>query len=86
MYNSYNYMYQYLYFSMYDPKKHKNTHINVCIHKYKYSYMCNYVLSSDQSPLLLVTNKKSSETLSALAYLSNKPLSYIICIVVFTAL
>ena len=61
---TYNYMYQYSYFSMYDPK---NTHINVCIHKYKYSYMCNYVLSSDRSPLLLDVNKKSSKTLSALA-------------------
>ena len=61
-------MYQYLYIFYVGPKKkYKNTHINVCIHKYKYSYMCNYVLSSDKSPLLLVTNKKSSRTLSALA-------------------
>ena len=46
---------------------YKYTYINVCIRKYKYSYMCNYVLASDKSPLLLVTNKKSSRTLSALA-------------------
>ena len=44
-----------------------NTHINVCIHKYKYSYKGSYVLSSDKSPLLLVVNKKSSKTLPALA-------------------
>ena len=31
MYYSYNYKYQYPNFSMYDP----NTHINICIHKYK---------------------------------------------------
>ena len=37
------------------------------VHKYKYSYKCNYVLSSDKSPLRLVVNKKSSKTLSALA-------------------
>ena len=48
-------------------KIHKNTHINVCIHKYKHSYMCNYVLSSDRSPLRLDVNKKTSRTLSALA-------------------
>ena len=30
-------------------------------------YKCNYVLSSDKSPLRLVVNKKSSKTLSALA-------------------
>ena len=28
-------------------------------------YKCNYVLSSDKSPLRLVVNKKSSKTLSA---------------------
>ena len=49
-------------------------------------YKCNYVLSSDKSPLLLVVDKKSSKTLSALAYLSNKLLSYDICIVILTAL
>ena len=57
-------MYQYPYFSMYDPNL--NTHRNVYIHKYKYSYKCNYVLSS-KSPLRLVVNRKSSRTLSALA-------------------
>ena len=57
-------MYQNPYFFMYDPNI--NTHINVCIHKYKYKYICNYVLSSDRSPLRLVVNKKSSKTLSAL--------------------
>ena len=41
---------------------------------------------SDKSTLRLVVNKKSSKTLSALAKLSNKPLSYNICIVVLTAL
>ena len=46
----------YSYFSMYDPN----------IDNHKYSYKCNYVLSSDKSPLLLVVNKKSSKTLSAL--------------------
>ena len=35
------------------------TNINTCI-------KCNYVFS-DKSPLLLVVNKKSSKTLSALA-------------------
>ena len=57
-------MYQYPYFSMYDPNI--NIQINVCIHKYKYSYKCNYVLSSE-SPLRLVVNKKASKTFSALA-------------------
>ena len=56
MYYSYSYMYQYSYFCMYDPNI--NTH--------KYSYKCNYVLSP-KSPLHHVVNKKSSETLSALA-------------------
>ena len=44
-----------------------NTHINVCIHKYNYSYKGNYVLFSDRSPLRLDVNKESSRTLSALA-------------------
>ena len=57
-------MYQYPFFSMYDPNV--IIHLNVCIHKYKYSYKCKYVLSS-KSPLRLVVNRKSSRTLSALA-------------------
>ena len=32
---------------------------------YQYPYKCNYLLSSDKSPLRLVVNKKSSKTLSA---------------------
>ena len=50
-YYSYNYMYQYLYKCMYPCA------LNVII----------YLFSSDRSPLLLVVNKKSSKTLSALA-------------------
>ena len=57
-------MYQYLYFFYVRPKNIKRF---IKIHKYKYSYMCNYVLSSDRSPLRLDVNKKSSKTLSALA-------------------
>ena len=64
---SYNYLYQNPYFCKYDPNiRFISTHINVCIHKYKYSYICNYVLSSDKSPLRFVVNKKCSKTLSAI--------------------
>ena len=54
-----------------------------CMYNYTYSCMytqiliphkCNNVLSS-KSPHRLVVNRKSSRTLAALAYLSNKPLS-----------
>ena len=38
-----------------------------CHHLITHISVCNYVLSSDKSPLLLVVNKKSSKTLSALA-------------------
>ena len=44
------------------------------MHKYKYSYKCNYVLSS-KSPLRLVVNKKSSKTLSPFWKVSNNALS-----------
>ena len=66
MYYSYNDMYQYSYvLCMTQIQRFINTHINVCIHKQNYSYKGNYVFFSDKSPLLLVVNKKSSETLSA---------------------
>ena len=52
IYYSYNYMYHYSYKCVY-------TNIKTRI---KYNYVF-----SDKSPLLLVTNKKSSRTLSALA-------------------
>ena len=55
---TYSCMY-YSYFFTYEPKI--NTHINVCMHKYKYSYKCNYVISSN-SPLRRVVNKKSIGT------------------------
>ena len=54
-------MYKYPFF-MY--KLNLNTRIIVCIHKYNYSYNCNYVLSS-KSGLRLVVNKKSCNILSA---------------------
>ena len=34
-------------------------------YRYQYPYNCNYLFSSDKSPLRLVVNKKSSKTLSA---------------------
>ena len=40
-----------------------NSHIIICINTH--ISVCNYVFSSDKSPLLLVVNKKSSKTLLA---------------------
>ena len=60
-------MYKFTYSCMYYTDTYMYQYSYKCVHTNKNTRIkCNYVFS-DKSPLLLVVNKKSSKTLSALA-------------------